>query len=51
MAGRCLFDAGQPREYQLALLVTCLGHLKFVNLERAQKERLYLTAAALTAAL
>lgn len=51
MVARCLFDPSRPREYQLALLLTCLGGLKFVNLDRTQKRRLYLTAAALTAAL
>ncbi len=51
MVARCLFDPSRPREYQLALLLTCLGGLKFVNLDRAQKRRLYLTAAALLQAL
>lgn len=51
MVARCLFDPSRPREYQLALLLTCLGGLKFVNLDRAQKRRLYLTAAALVQAL
>jgi hypothetical protein len=49
MVTRCLFDQSQPREYQHALLLTCLGGLKFVNLDAAQKRRLYLTAAALAA--
>ena len=45
------FDPGRPREYQLALLLACLGGLKFVNLNPEQKRRLYLTAAALSAQL
>ncbi len=51
MVSRCLFDPGKPREYQLALLMACLGGLKFTNLDIAQKRRLYLTAAAITANL
>ncbi|MCC6189708.1 MAG: phosphotransferase [Anaerolineales bacterium] len=46
-AARCLYDPNQPREYLLALTLTCLGSLKFVNLNRPQKERLFLTATAL----
>jgi len=47
MAERCLFSSAQPREYQLALCVACLGALKFVNLDARQKGRLYLTGAYL----
>ncbi len=47
IAGRCLFNPAQPREYALALALTCLGALKFVNLGPDQKHLLYLTAAYL----
>ena len=47
IAGRCLFNQSQPREYQLALTLACLGALKFANLQANQKQLLYLTAAAL----
>ena len=47
IAGRCLFNPSQPREYQLALALSCLGALKFANLTARQKQFLYLTAAAL----
>lgn len=45
VANRCLFNPSQPREYQLALCMACLGALKFVNLNAHQKHVLYLTAA------
>ena len=47
IAGRCLFNPSQPREYQLALALSCLGALKFANLAARQKQFLYLTAAVL----
>ncbi|MBI3242972.1 MAG: phosphotransferase [Chloroflexi bacterium] len=47
IAARCLFNPSQPREYQLALYLACLGALKFVNLNSHQKQVLYLTAAHL----
>ncbi len=47
MASRCLFDPAAPREYELALAVTCLGALKYSNLGELQKHCLYLTAAEL----
>jgi hypothetical protein len=51
MARQCLFNPGRLREYQLALAVACLGALKFYNLDRTQKHRLYLAAAYLSQTL
>ena len=45
MAQRCLFNAANAREYQLARWMACLGALKFTNLDAHQKQLLYLTAA------
>ena len=45
LAGRCLFDSRQPREYRLALTLACLGGLKFTNLSPLARECLYLFAA------
>jgi hypothetical protein len=45
MAGRCLFNALQKREYWMALYMACLGALKFTNLNAHQRHLLYLTAA------
>jgi hypothetical protein len=45
IAGRCLFNTAQPREYHLALVMACLGALKFTNLQPYGKHLLYLTAA------
>jgi len=47
IAARCLFNSGQPREYDLALYMACLGALKYTNLNAHQKHLLYLTAAHL----
>jgi hypothetical protein len=47
MARRCLFDAGQEREYDLALYLSCLGALKYSNLQVHARHCLYLTAAHL----
>jgi hypothetical protein len=47
VAGRCLFNPSQPREYELALYVACLGALKFANLDAHARHLLYLTAAHL----
>lgn len=44
-ARACLFDPGNPREYQLALAVSCLGGLKYRNLPANARHCLYLTAA------
>jgi len=51
MAQRCLFNPDQPREYQLAVTLACLGALKFYNLDLRQKHRLYVTAAFLSQTL
>jgi hypothetical protein len=48
MAERCLFNPARWREYHLALFLACLGALKYTNLSPLQKQRLYLTAAALS---
>ena len=48
MAGRCLFNPSQPGEYHLAAMMTCLGALKYANLEPLQRHLLYLTAAQLS---
>lgn len=45
IASRCLFNPSQPREYDLALFMACLGALKFNNLNVTAKHLLYLTAA------
>jgi len=51
IAGRCLFNPSQPREYHLALFMACIGALKYVNLNSFQKHVLYLTAAHLSQSL
>lgn len=51
IASRCLFNPSQPREYTLALTLTCLGALKFTNLSQHQRHLLYLTAAYLAQGL
>jgi len=45
IASRCLFNSTNTREHNLALAVTCLGALKFVNLDRHARNLLYMTAA------
>jgi hypothetical protein len=47
IAGQCLFDTDNLREYRLALYMSCLGALKYGNLDERAKYRLYLTAAYL----
>ena len=47
IAFNCLANPSQPREYWLALYVSCLGALKYRNLDEYQKYLLYLTAAFL----
>ncbi len=47
VAGNCLFNPSQPREFHMALALACLGALKFNNLDAHQKHLLYLTAAYL----
>ena len=48
IAERCLFNPSQPGEYHLAAMMTCLGALKYANLEPLQRQLLYLTAAHLS---
>jgi hypothetical protein len=47
IAFKCLANPSQPREYWLALYMSCLGALKYRNLDEYQKYILYLTAAFL----
>ena len=47
IAGRCLFNPSQGREFRLALTLACLGTLKFANLTAGQKQLAYLAAAQL----
>jgi hypothetical protein len=47
IAGQCLFNPDNLREYHLALYMSCLGALKYGNLDTQAKYRLYLTAAYL----
>ena len=49
IAGQCLFNPDNRREYHLALYISCLGALKYGNLDKKAKYRLYLTAAYLAA--
>jgi len=48
ISSRCLFNSSQPREFHLALYMSCLGALKYVNLQANQKHLLYLAAAYLS---
>ena len=45
IAYACLLNPSNKREYQLALSVTCLGAMKYTNLQAHQRHLLYLTAA------
>jgi thiamine kinase-like enzyme len=47
IAEKCLVNPAQPREFQRALCLACLGALKYQNLDFDQKHLLYLTAAYL----
>jgi hypothetical protein len=51
VALRCLLNPSQPREYDLALFMACVGALKYNNLNAHQKHVLYLSAAQLIARL
>ncbi|MCI0575442.1 MAG: aminoglycoside phosphotransferase family protein, partial [Chloroflexi bacterium] len=44
IAGRCLFNSDRPREFDLALALSCLGALKHSNLDAAARWRLYIAA-------
>jgi hypothetical protein len=46
-AVKCLSNPSRPLEYYLALTISCLGALKYRNLDAHQKHMLYLTAASL----
>ena len=48
IAFKSLANPSQPREYWLALFMSCLGALKYRNLNDFQKYLLYLTAANIT---
>ena len=48
IAHKCLANPSQPREYWMALYFSCLGALKYRNLDEKQKYFLYLTAAYLS---
>jgi hypothetical protein len=48
IAFKCLANPSHSREYWLALYMSCLGALKYRNLDAHQKYLLYLTAAYLT---
>lgn len=47
LAQQCLFDRDDLREYHLALTLSCLGALKYSNLDRHQKVLLAVAAASL----
>ncbi|MDX1435354.1 MAG: phosphotransferase, partial [Anaerolineales bacterium] len=51
IAGGCLFDSKDMREYDLALYMFSLGSLKFANLTEHARHLLYLTASHLSASL
>jgi hypothetical protein len=51
IAGQCLFNPAQSREYDLAAFMACVGALKFENLDAYQKNLLYLTAAEISSRL
>jgi hypothetical protein len=51
IAFNCLSNPSQPREYWLALYFSCLGALKYRNLNDQQKHYLYLMAAYLASDL
>jgi hypothetical protein len=45
---QCLFNNTHTREYEMALFVSCLGALKYKNLDAHAKHLLFLTAAHLS---
>ncbi len=47
IASRCLFNPSEPTEYRIALILSCIGALKFNNLSPHAQHLLYLTAAEL----
>jgi hypothetical protein len=51
IAGRCLFNPSEPREYRLALYLSALGALKYSNLDSLQRNFIYLYAAMINTEL
>jgi hypothetical protein len=49
IAGKCLRNPSSPDEFERVLCLSCLGSLKYQNLDYYQKQLLYLTAAYLCA--
>jgi len=47
IGAKCLFNPSEPGEFNSALCLSCLGALKYRNLDFHQKHLLYLTAAYL----
>lgn len=45
IAGYCLFNPNNLREFRLALILSCLGGLKYQNLTARAKHLLFITAA------
>ena len=39
LAGKCLANPSQPREYELALFISCLGALKYQHFRKNHKRR------------
>jgi hypothetical protein len=48
IAAECMFNPADTKEYQLALYMSCIGGLKYINLDASAKQLLYLTAAYLS---
>jgi hypothetical protein len=48
IAAECMFNPADSKEYQLALYMSCIGGLKYINLDASAKQLLYLTAAYLS---
>jgi hypothetical protein len=46
IASQCMHNPADPREYDLAAYLSCLGGLKYVNLDKGAKHLLYLAAAS-----
>ncbi|MBA4385054.1 MAG: hypothetical protein C0410_09985 [Anaerolinea sp.] len=45
ISGYCLFNPNNPREYRLGLILSCMGGLKYHNLNAKAKHLLFITAA------
>jgi hypothetical protein len=48
IAAECMFNPAYTKEFQLALYMSCIGGLKYINLDASAKQLLYLTAAYLS---